>query len=297
MSPPKPQLALANVTDVNSDSSQAIIDRIRRTPGEWLYHYTTLTTALVFVLPSLMLRLSSFSEMRDPREFKRWWTSAVGYADNMEAWTRAAVKAGEHANALRDQFKLLSLTTDAENSATDIFERGFARSRLWELYADRGRGICLVLNRDSAISSISQQLASLGQADHGLVRYRNESLSRAVSLTISSDNDVDEIANRIVESHMHSLFLTKNKEWESEREYRFIVRTHQQHEYVAIRESLAAVVLGPDAREAQFVMRLVASELDIGLGWLEWNNNNPHLIGLPRVESEAVRNRRLRQFD
>ena len=44
-------------------------------------------------------------------------------------------------------------------------------------------------------------------------------------------------------------------------------------------------------------MRLVASELDIGLGWLEWNNNNPHLIGLPRVESEAVRNRRLRQFD
>jgi len=281
---------------VNPDSSQAIIDRIRRTPGEWLYHYTTLTTALVFVLPSLMLRFSPFSEMRDPREFKRWWTSAVGYADNMEAWTRAALEADEHANALRDQFKLLSLTADEENSATDIFERGFARSRLWELYADRARGICLVLNRDSAISSISEQLASLGQADHGLVRYRNESLSRAVSVTISSENDVDEIANRIVESHMHS-FLTKNKEWESEREYRFIVRTHQQHEYVAIRDSLAAVVLGPDAHDAQFAMRLVASELDIGLGWLEWNNNDPHLIGLPRVESEAVRSRRLRQFD
>jgi hypothetical protein len=282
---------------VNSDSSQAVIDRIRRTPGEWLYHYTTLTTGLVFVLPSLMLRLSPFSEMRDPREFKRWWTSAVGYADNMEAWTRAAVEADEHANALRDQFKLLSLATDAKNSTADIFERGFARSRLWELYADRGRGICLVLNRDSAISSISKQLASLGQAEHGLVRYRNESLSRAVTLAISSESDVDEIAKQIVERHMHSLFLTKNKEWESEREYRFIVRTHKQHEYVAIRDSLAAVVLGPDAREAQFVMRLVASELDIGLGWLEWNNNDPHLIGLPLVESEAVRNRRLRKFD
>jgi hypothetical protein len=276
-----------------TDSSQAIIDEIRRTPGEWLYHYTTLATALVFVLPSLTLRLSPFSAMRDPREFKRWWTSAVGFAEDMDAWTRAVARADDQANVLRDQFKLVSLTTDTEQSATDIFERGFARSRLWELYADQGRGVCLVLRRESAISSISQQLASRGHADHGPVEYRNEPLARAVNLLIDGEDDVDSIADRIIENHLHRLFLTKNKEWESEREYRFIVRTHEQHEYVSIRDLLAAIVLGPEARDAQFVMRLVANELDIGLGWLEWNNNDPHLIGLPRIESEAIRSRRL----
>jgi hypothetical protein len=41
-------------------------------PGEWLYHYTSLETALVHILPNLTLRLNPFSEMRDPREYTKW---------------------------------------------------------------------------------------------------------------------------------------------------------------------------------------------------------------------------------
>jgi hypothetical protein len=50
------------------DQSQALINEVRETPGEWLYHYTTIETALVHILPTRHLRLGPFSRMRDPRE-------------------------------------------------------------------------------------------------------------------------------------------------------------------------------------------------------------------------------------
>lgn len=119
------------------DRSQATIGQIRRTPGAWLYHYTTLETALVYVLSTLKLRLGPFSDMRDPREYKRWWMSAVGYGDDMEAFSKQYGEAEERVNALRQQFKLVAFTTDAADSESE-YDRGFARSRLWGEYAGGG---------------------------------------------------------------------------------------------------------------------------------------------------------------
>jgi hypothetical protein len=39
-------------------------------PGSRLYHYTRLSTAIEAILPDWQLRLSPFSQMRDPRESK-----------------------------------------------------------------------------------------------------------------------------------------------------------------------------------------------------------------------------------
>ena len=44
--------------------------------GRSLYHYTRAATAIECILPDLQLKLSPFSEMRDPRESSDWMMGA-----------------------------------------------------------------------------------------------------------------------------------------------------------------------------------------------------------------------------
>lgn len=154
-----------------------------------------------------------------------------------------------------------------------------------------------MLDRVIATESIASQLGRLGRCEHGLVRYKNESLHLPTTLQIGQDFNVDSVADQIADKYLHDLFLTKNTEWESEREYRFIVRTQNQYEYVGIDDSLVAMILGPEAAtearwSAQWIARLAANQLGLGLGLLEWHNNDPWLIGLPVEEAEASIERR-----
>jgi hypothetical protein len=67
--------------------------------------------------------------------------------------------------------------------------------------------------------------------------------------------NVDASADRIAEQHLEKLFMTKNTEWESEREYRFVVRSPAEYEYVDVS--------------------------GLAIGYVEWNHNDPRLLGRP----------------
>lgn len=259
---------------VELDPSLAAIKEVRDTPGQWLFHYTTLETALVHILPTLRLRLSPFSEMRDPREYKEWWPSAAGFGDfDKDDFERGYAASSARLNLLRAEFKLLSTTIDSDQPDEGVFGRGFARSRLWEAYAGRGSGVCLVLRKEDALRQIA-------------VRYENRVLRREIMLDSQEilSGDLEAIADRIAETHLQTLFLTKNTEWESEREYRFVVRSPRQYEFVDVAGCLQAVCRGPEsARTADEALRFFAEKLGIGLGLVEWNNNDPMLIGRPLV--------------
>jgi len=75
-------------------------------------------------------------------------------------------------------------------------------------------------------------------------------------------------------------FFTKNTEWESEREYRFVVQSPNEYEYVDIAQALVAVVRGPEsAVDSEHVLSLIARKLGIALGHLLWDHNDPILVG------------------
>ena len=40
--------------------------------GKYLFHYTRAETFMTRILPTLRLRMSSFSDLNDPRESKNW---------------------------------------------------------------------------------------------------------------------------------------------------------------------------------------------------------------------------------
>jgi DUF2971 family protein len=272
---------------METDRSQVAINEIRETPGEWLYHYTTLEKALIHILPTQRLRLSPFSQMRDPREHKQWFPPSAGFWNDdidEDAFMRGNAVVSARLNLLRDEFKLLSLTIDSEHADEDVYGRGFARSRLWEEYAGGGSGVCLVLRKDEALRAIPPQLDALGRAAHDAVHYVNGPIHTDIMINFQEifSGQVDAAADRIAKNYLKKLFLTKNTEWESEREYRFVVRSPAKYEYVDVSSSLAAVCRGPEsARDADHALRHFANELDIAIGFVQWDHNDPMLLGRP----------------
>src|SRR5436190_23031633 len=116
--------------------------------GQTRFHYTTLSAGLEHILPSMTLRMSPFSAMRDPRESKRWAVAGVGYTGgDPERAERWRAEFDQALNELKDTCKLLSFTQD-HLGGKPVYRRGYARPRLWEQYAGRSTGLCLALNRD-----------------------------------------------------------------------------------------------------------------------------------------------------
>jgi hypothetical protein len=260
---------------------------IRETQGDWLFHYTTLETAVVYILPTLKVRLNPFSSMRDPREYTRWSVPVAGFTgdasdvDVDQAWAAADARL----NALKDEFKLLSMTMDDPANEEGEYGRGYARSRLWEAYAGRGGGVCLTFDKSTAIASISEQLKRVGRSENGPVTYRNDELFREIFVDLGDalKGDVNRIADEKLATHMKALFLTKNAEWESEREYRFIVQSELPYVEVDVSDSLMGVCLGPETpKDAFYAIRYFAREADIAIGKLLWWNNRPLLVGIAR---------------
>jgi hypothetical protein len=66
------------------DGMDADAQTIRSSRGEWLFHYTTLQTAMEHILPTLRLRLNPFTKMRDPREYAGWAPSVGGWGGRIQ---------------------------------------------------------------------------------------------------------------------------------------------------------------------------------------------------------------------
>ncbi len=199
-----------------------------------------------------------------------------------QAWAAASFRL----NSLKDEFKLLSMTMDDPAEDLGEYGRGYARSRLWEAYADRGRGgVCLVFDKGVAAASIPNQLRQIGRTAHGPVKYRNERLFREIFVDLGQalKGDLDRIADEKLARHMDSLFLTKNTEWASEREYRFIVQSDEEYVSVDVSKSLVGIWLGPETpKEAFHAVRNFARRADVAIAKLQWWNNAPLLVGIAR---------------
>lgn len=156
------------------------------TPGEWLFHYTGIDKAKL-ILDELRMKLSPFTTMRDPREFKAWAPPAVGFTGNAtdEDVERAWAEASARLDAVRRRFKLLSLTQD-DLTIPGTYGRGYARSRLWEQYAQVGQGVCLAFAKDAAIAEIPPQLQAFGPEYHGGVIYRDQRLHDNVLIDLTA---------------------------------------------------------------------------------------------------------------
>lgn len=253
--------------------------------GDYLFHYTTLATALEHILPDSALRLGPFSTMRDPAESARWTATGIGGRGDEDELNRLFWEAQANLMEAKATFKVLSLTEDGERPIPyEQFGRGWAHPRLWEHYAGVHGGVCMIFDRTALITEVEPQLEALGPTLHGPVVYEDTPIHLLeVRMDELAARGVEVVVDELLDGNARELFFHKLTDWASEVEYRFVVRTGD-HEpvFVGLTNSLRGVIVGPRMSLSYAPsLRAVCDAKGIELAQLWWQNGQPSALPLP----------------
>ena len=181
--------------------------------GAILAHYTTFEAA-VKILSSKRLRFGRLSGMNDINESYRaiWYPHDTTDPDRY----KSAIYA----------YRQISLTLDKNQ------QRCFNIHPMWGHYAQKGAGVCIVLDKH-----IIEQRAKTMKCRYGNVSYRKSSDSTVV---FDAKNPETDIAK-----HYRAIFYRKSKAWGYEQEYRIIKKCGEGNEdvFLDISEAIKAIIL------------------------------------------------------
>lgn len=210
-----------------------------------LYHYCKLSTAIDFILPKRQLLLNLIGKTNDPRENK----SFVFAASGMKVPDMATLQDhnSEVSRKIRNGCKLLCLSAD------EGYYFGYELSRMWAMYADNHKGVCIGLDREKFIDENRDKIEP---NRFKRVKYVHLDIKQAVHHRQIDYDRIEEIGsadyiNHFRKENLDYLFFTKNAEWESEQEVRLIHFSEMEgNEYCSIEKSLKAIYLGVDFDES-----------------------------------------------
>lgn len=190
-----------------------------------LYHYTKFDTAIK-ILESHSLRYGRLHNMNDIHE-----NDKLSYVDSKGTTINSF-----HSDVLdaidceMAKYRQISLTADDDQKG----KLGFDLHQMWGLYAEKGKGVCLVFDEDILCKQIDDAVL------HKTVLYDTS----VESFYIAKPNDSQSIQHDI-QRQAEILFFQKRKEWEHEQEYRYIKRclNLKKEEYLDYGDALKFIIL------------------------------------------------------
>lgn len=163
-----------------------------------LYHYTTLDNALKILLTKT-LRFGKLANMNDIYEqYRQFGYSIDGTPDTNIVFHNEIAK-----------YRQISLTQDSKSKDGRL---GFDIPAMWGHYADKGRGVCVVLDASKLLNRLEETCL------HGAITYnRNHD-----DVVIDNDIVTPEDAIQYIANNKKSLFFEKSEDWSYEQEYRIV---------------------------------------------------------------------------
>ena len=267
-------------------------------PHKFVYHYTRAETFAERILPSQTLRMGSFQELNDPRESKTWPFKFYSRSQAGNALFTPSLF-HEATTYVTQRTLVLCCSRDDPSIHTESDDRpvrsGYGHPRMWAQYADRHKGVCLVLNQEllhaSIVSSVGSDNLFSGPVEYlKTVQGPSSHPSRGGYDLVYLEDYVEYGLPRIMESHLRlfqkDLFFTKHDDWRSEWEFRWVLRSKNDDPvFVPLGDCLHAVILGHDcpAEMTQKIIELcqVSNTPVHRANWQGWT-----LIILPNALNE-----------
>lgn len=178
-----------------------------------VYHYTSFESAKN-ILETKSLRFGRLNGMNDINESYR----AIWYPHEAE-------DVDKYENAVYS-YRQISLTVDKPT------KRGFDIPPMWGHYAQKGAGVCIVLDKDVIKKAAEDMCCKCGEVDY-VIDYD--------STTVIPNDNPDEF----VEKNYKEIFYGKSKDWGYEQEWRIIKKCADasKEEYLDIESAIIAVIL------------------------------------------------------
>ncbi|MBT2722328.1 DUF2971 domain-containing protein [Bacillus sp. ISL-46] len=262
-------------------------------PDQYLYHFTTYTTALEHILTSRTLRFSPFSKTNDPRESKNWnFTLILSSDDNLD--NQAVYNLQSEINKLlKNNTKLLCFTRDVvlpSDPVSFIRGNGFSHPRMWAQYAGNHSGICLVFDKSKLTKIINDTFAEKGTIYQNHVSY--DSFSHGMAFDLNYD-DVENNGTKLsvknhLDKYINELFFLKMPDWKDEWEFRYVLFSNhdKEYEHVKYEDALVRIIIGEDFPSVYETLIVeYCRKYNISASKMAWNNGIPGSLGIYNHES------------
>ncbi len=203
---------------------------------KYIYHFTTVEKALLYILPSLKLKLSPFLNTNDPKENKTFgfWSIFNDCDDFKTDKIKEAFK-----SFLDNYCKLVCFSKDytISQNGTDFYISGFNHPTMWAHYGDNYKGICVVLNQDTFKADNFENDDDLFDS----VNYSHCLEFPPIDFS-KWEKRQDDYFKKYLFDNAKDFFFTKYFHWQSEDEKRFVHLGSK--EFCSIKNSIAGVFVG-----------------------------------------------------
>ena len=257
-----------------------------------LYHYTKFDTAIK-ILEAHSLRFGRLCNMNDIHE-----NDKLSYVDTTGTPINSLPSdVLDIINCEMAKYRQISLTSDNDK----LDKLGFDLHQMWGLYADNGKGVCLVFDKDILCNNLDKYII------HRTVSYDK----KVESFYIANANDSRNIQINI-QRQAEIIFFQKRKEWEHEQEYRYIKRCPnlKKEEYLDYGKALKYIILNSAIEDVDVITfkemvkdiknhtedvpillygngLLDYTLLDIDHTEIIWNSSNGYDILIPELNCEV----------
>jgi hypothetical protein len=194
-----------------------------------IFHYTGREVALEEILYRDCFRFSSLTNANDPYEYKSKMIGAGGWSWNGEVERKAQEVCRVLDRLLSEHVYYVSCCSNTFEN-TVIRDRGYEKSRMWSQYGESHKGICLALSKHKLVNLVTKGFPqSEYSCYHGSVSYREHSgkPKKYGSVRIDHDTFVNitpfELAVCHLEKYYGELLLSKERDYQDEREYRVVL--------------------------------------------------------------------------
>ena len=193
-----------------------------------LYHYTSFKSALK-ILESNTLLFGFLKNMNDIRELHR--NIEIDTPEQVILTPCQSKKYLKAAETDYKKYQQLSLAMDRKRG-----KMGFDISAMWAHYAEYGKGICMVFNKEILLNQVNT------------IDFNSETLFNTVSYRKNYSNHIfySLIDDRVElkKKSEKTVFFHKTNDWSYEQEFRIIVK-HDTSERAALNfgDSLLAIIM------------------------------------------------------
>lgn len=201
---------------------------------KYIYHFTSAEIALLKILPQQRLLFNSVTKVNDPLENKKYGMNDI--FENHDQFKSDSFKE-LFVQYLENTPKVICFTSDYFDKERKIYMNGYYHPVLWENYAKKHTGVCLVLRKDILISSL------IAETDHnGIVEYDSKVYFPRIESSLGNMNHDKESIKLYFKDNYKDLFYRKHYHWRDEDEFRIL--SFGTEEYIDIHDALEGIYTG-----------------------------------------------------
>lgn len=172
-------------------------------PNNYLCHYTTFYN-LCSILSTMTLRISSYNNSNDIAEL-----------DSNISCILNSNKPSEVEQYVANQCGYISFSSNIWDVQNDVISKyGYLIPSMWGIYADKSRGVCLVLDKDILLQENAQMLSRANWFEFIDISYQQYQGLKLVPKTESIED--------VVRQNYKHIIGVKHDSWSFEQEHRLI---------------------------------------------------------------------------